>query len=151
MRDRLRKWCENGLARITDDAEQLQMHKSVRNITRLFERIQDFEKRVVERRGQLGRADAEAQLAALALLARTLAAVRPARRRGAAGGDPGSRTSAAALRRPLAGVGGDPGRTGEPCACLLTNLGTRSDSIEQSSLDCYTSVCYECTCRAINR
>ena len=27
------------------------MHKSIRNITRLFERIQDFEKRVVKRRG----------------------------------------------------------------------------------------------------
>ncbi|HEY3552874.1 MAG TPA: class I tRNA ligase family protein, partial [Solirubrobacterales bacterium] len=72
MRDRLRKWCENGLARITEDTAELQMHKSVRNITRLFERIQDFEKRVVKRRGQLDQADAEAQLAALVLLARTL-------------------------------------------------------------------------------
>jgi leucyl-tRNA synthetase len=72
MRDRLRKWCENGLVRITSDIEQLQMHKAIRNITRLFERIQDFEKRVVKRRGQLDRADAEAQLAALILLARTL-------------------------------------------------------------------------------
>jgi leucyl-tRNA synthetase len=61
MRDRLRKWCDNGRARITDDTEQLQMHKAVRNITRLFERIQDFEKRVIQRRGaQLCRADAEA-------------------------------------------------------------------------------------------
>jgi leucyl-tRNA synthetase len=72
MRDRLRKWCENGLSRITEDTAELQMHKSVRNITRLFERIQDFEKRVIKRRGQLDRADAEAQLAALVLLARTL-------------------------------------------------------------------------------
>jgi leucyl-tRNA synthetase len=72
MRDRLRKWCENGLARITEDTADLQMHKSIRNITRLFERIQDFEKRVIKRRGQLDRADAEAQRAALALLARTL-------------------------------------------------------------------------------
>jgi leucyl-tRNA synthetase len=72
MRDRLRKWCENGLARITEDTAELQMHKSVRDITRLFERIQDFEKRVLQRRGQLDRADAEAQLAALVLLARTL-------------------------------------------------------------------------------
>ena len=84
MRDRLRKWCENGLARITEDTEQLQMHKSIRNITRLFERIQDFEKRVVKRRGQLDRADAEAQVAALVLLARTLVPVRAAHRRGAA-------------------------------------------------------------------
>jgi leucyl-tRNA synthetase len=77
MRDRLRKWCENGLARITEDTETLQMHKSIRNITRLFERIQDFEKRVVKRRGALDRADAEAQLAALALLARTLVPFAP--------------------------------------------------------------------------
>jgi len=77
MRDRLRKWCEAGLSRITDDVEQLQMHKAVRNITRLFERIQDFEKRVVKRRGELDRADAEAQLAALLLLARTLVPFAP--------------------------------------------------------------------------
>jgi leucyl-tRNA synthetase len=77
MRDRLRKWCENGLARITEDVAQLQMHKAVRNITRLFERIQDFEKRVVQRRGQLDRADAEAQIAALVLLAQSLAPFAP--------------------------------------------------------------------------
>jgi leucyl-tRNA synthetase len=72
MRDRLRKWCENGLSRITEDTAELQMHKAIRDITRLFERIQDFEKRVIKRRGALDRADAEAQLAALVLLARTL-------------------------------------------------------------------------------
>jgi leucyl-tRNA synthetase len=77
MRDRLRKWCENGLSRITADVEQLQMHKAVRNITRLLERIQDYEKRVIQRRGQLGRADAEAQIAALVLLARTLVPFAP--------------------------------------------------------------------------
>jgi leucyl-tRNA synthetase len=77
MRDRLRKWCENGLARITEDTAELQMHKAIRDITRLFERIQDFEKRVVKRRGQLDRADAEAQIAALVLLARALAPFAP--------------------------------------------------------------------------
>ena len=77
MRDRLRKWCDNGLSRITEDVEQLQMHKAIRNITRLFERIQDFEKRVIKRRGQLDRADAEAQVAALVLLARTLVPFAP--------------------------------------------------------------------------
>ena len=77
MRDRLRKWCENGLERITEDVAELQMHKAIRNITRLFERIQDFEKRVVKRRGQLDRADAEAQVAALLLLARALAPFAP--------------------------------------------------------------------------
>jgi leucyl-tRNA synthetase len=77
MRDRLRKWCENGLDRITEDTAELQLHKSIRNLTRLFERIQDFEKRVAKRRGQLDRADAEAQVAALILLLQALAPFAP--------------------------------------------------------------------------
>ena len=77
MRDRLRKWCENGLERITEDTAELQMHKSIRDLTRLFERIQDFEKRVAKRRGQLDRADAEAQVAALVLLLQALAPFAP--------------------------------------------------------------------------
>jgi leucyl-tRNA synthetase len=77
MRERLGKWCDNGLNRITEDLAELQMHKAVRNVTRLFERIQDFEKRVVQRRGELCRADAEAQVEALKLLARTLAPFAP--------------------------------------------------------------------------
>jgi leucyl-tRNA synthetase len=72
LRERLSKWCDNGLARIAADLEDLQMHKAVRNLVRLFERIQDFEKRVLERRGRLSRADAEAQVAALRLLAEAL-------------------------------------------------------------------------------
>jgi leucyl-tRNA synthetase len=77
MRERLCKWCDNGLARITADLEELQMHKAVRNVTRLFERIQDFEKRVVKRRGELNRTDAEALLAGLELLARVLVPFAP--------------------------------------------------------------------------
>lgn len=77
MRERLCKWCDNGLSRITADLEELQMHKAVRNVTRLFERIQDFEKRVIQRRSVLCRADAEAQVAALKLLAQTLAPFAP--------------------------------------------------------------------------
>jgi leucyl-tRNA synthetase len=67
-RERLRKWCENGLERVTEDTAELQMHKSIRNLTRLFERIQDFEKRL-KKRGQLDRVDAEALVEALLLLA----------------------------------------------------------------------------------
>jgi leucyl-tRNA synthetase len=77
MRERLCKWCDNGLSRITEDLGELQMHKAVRNVTRLFERIQDFEKRVIQRRGALCRTDAEAQVAALRLLAQTLAPFAP--------------------------------------------------------------------------
>jgi leucyl-tRNA synthetase len=77
LRERLRKWCDNGLERITADIEDLQMHKAIRNVTRLFERIQDFEKRVLARRGGLSRPDAEAQVAALLLLARVLVPFAP--------------------------------------------------------------------------
>jgi leucyl-tRNA synthetase len=77
MRERLGKWCENGMTRIVADLETLQMHKAVRDLTRLFERIEDFEKRVVKRRGGLSRADAEAQVEALALLAQALAPFAP--------------------------------------------------------------------------
>ncbi len=77
MRDRLYKWCDNGLDRITSDLEGLQMHKAIRNLTRLFERIQDFEKRVLKRRGELSRADAEAQVTALLALLRALVPFAP--------------------------------------------------------------------------
>jgi leucyl-tRNA synthetase len=77
LRERLRKWCDNGIERITASLEDLQMHTAVRDVTRLFERIQDFEKRVVQRRGALSRADAEAQVAALVLLAQALAPFAP--------------------------------------------------------------------------
>ncbi|HYC80678.1 MAG TPA: class I tRNA ligase family protein [Solirubrobacterales bacterium] len=77
LRDRLRKWCEAGLEKITEDTAELQMHQAIRNVTRLFERIGQYEKRVIQRRGQLDRADAEAQVAALVLLARTLVPFAP--------------------------------------------------------------------------
>jgi leucyl-tRNA synthetase len=77
IRERLGKWCENGLERITADLEQLQMHKAVRNVTRLLERIRDYEKRIVQRRGGLDREDYRALLEALALLARALAPFAP--------------------------------------------------------------------------
>ncbi len=77
LRERLRKWCDNGIVRITADVEDLQMHKAVRNVTRFFERVQDFEKRVIKRRGELTRADAEAQAAALVVLAQVLVPFAP--------------------------------------------------------------------------
>src|SRR6185437_4041406 len=71
QRERLRGWCENGLARVAEDTAELQMHKAIRNLTRLFERIQQFEKQL-KKRGQLDKADAEALVAAILLLARAL-------------------------------------------------------------------------------
>ncbi|HEX8688783.1 MAG TPA: class I tRNA ligase family protein [Solirubrobacterales bacterium] len=77
LRDRLGKWCDNGIERIGADFEELQMHKAVRNVTRLLERIQDYEKRIVKRRGGLSREDFDALLAALTLLAQVLAPLAP--------------------------------------------------------------------------
>jgi leucyl-tRNA synthetase len=77
IRERLGKWCDNGVGRISVDLEELQMHKAVRNVTRLLERIKDYEKRIVQRRGQLCREDYETLLEALALLARTLSPFAP--------------------------------------------------------------------------
>jgi leucyl-tRNA synthetase len=77
LRERLGKWCDNGIARITADYDELQMHKAVRDVTRLFERIQDYEKRIVKRREQLSKEDHETLLEALALLARALAPLAP--------------------------------------------------------------------------
>jgi leucyl-tRNA synthetase len=71
QREKLRSWCENGLARIADDTADLQMHKSIRNLTRFLERIQQFEKQL-KKRGQLDKADAEALVVAILLLARAL-------------------------------------------------------------------------------
>jgi leucyl-tRNA synthetase len=77
LRERLGKWCDNGLERIAADLEELQMHKAVRNVTRMLERIKDYEKRVAKRRGRLDREDFEALLEALVLLARTLSPFAP--------------------------------------------------------------------------
>ena len=77
LRERLVKWCANGLERITEDLADLQMHKGVRDAARLFDRIKDFEKRVLARRGVLCGEDAAAQVAALLLLAQVLAPFAP--------------------------------------------------------------------------
>jgi leucyl-tRNA synthetase len=53
------------------------MHSAVRNVMRLFDRIKDFDKRVVARQGALSRADSDALLEALALLAQLLGPFAP--------------------------------------------------------------------------
>jgi leucyl-tRNA synthetase len=77
LRQRLAKWCEAAVERTTQDMEQLEIHSAVRNVMRLFERIKDFEKRVLERDGLLGRANGEALVNALTLLAQLLGPLAP--------------------------------------------------------------------------
>ena len=95
------------------------MHKAVRNVTRLLERIQDYEKRIVKRRGQLDREDFEALLEALDAAGPGACAVRPAHRRGAAD-------------RPRPG-----------CLCRIS--GTRRDAVRSQwpgIIDRYVRICY---------
>ena len=77
LRVKLAEWCENGVKRITQDMEQLEMHSAVRNAMRLFDRIKDFEKRVLARQPQLSKANSEALLAALRTFAQVLGPMCP--------------------------------------------------------------------------
>jgi leucyl-tRNA synthetase len=73
LRVRLEKWCAAAVQRTTEEMIALEMHSAVRNVMRLFDRIKDFEKRVLARTGALSAADRDALLSALALLAQLLA------------------------------------------------------------------------------
>jgi leucyl-tRNA synthetase len=77
LRLKLLQWCEKGVEKVTEDMEGLEMHSAVRNVMRLFDRIKDFEKRVIARQGALGRPDSDALIDALSLLAQLLGPVAP--------------------------------------------------------------------------
>jgi leucyl-tRNA synthetase len=77
LRLKLSQWCENAVAKTTEDMESLEMHSAVRNVMRLFDRIKDFEKRVLAREGTLSGANHEALVQALALLAQLLGPLAP--------------------------------------------------------------------------
>jgi leucyl-tRNA synthetase len=72
LRKRLEQWCGTAVEKITEDARELEMHSAVRNVMRLFDRIRDYEKRVVAKRGELCAEDHEALVEALRLLGRVL-------------------------------------------------------------------------------
>jgi leucyl-tRNA synthetase len=72
LRKRLAKWTDVALEKITEDVSELEMHSAVRNVMRLFDRIKDYEKRVIAKRGTLCLQDGEALVEALTLLARVL-------------------------------------------------------------------------------
>ncbi|HWJ51726.1 MAG TPA: class I tRNA ligase family protein, partial [Solirubrobacteraceae bacterium] len=77
FRAQLSKWCANGVEKITEDMEALEMHSAVRNVMRLFDRVKDFEKRVLTRQAELSRANLDALLDALGVLAQTLGPFAP--------------------------------------------------------------------------
>jgi leucyl-tRNA synthetase len=77
LRRRLEKWCATGVARITQELAELEMHKAVRDVMRLLDRIKDFEKKVLQRSGTMGSEDLAALVDALALEASVLAPFAP--------------------------------------------------------------------------
>ena len=77
LRLKLGQWCEKAVEKITEDMEGLEMHSAVRNVMRLFDRIKDYEKRVLARQDALTRADSDALIDALALLAQLLGPFAP--------------------------------------------------------------------------
>jgi leucyl-tRNA synthetase len=77
LRLKLSQWCEKGAEKITEDMEGLEMHSAVRNVMRLFDRIKDFEKRVLARGEALSAADHDALLGALGVLVQLLAPLAP--------------------------------------------------------------------------
>ena len=65
LRAKLAQWTQAAVERTTADMESLEMHSAVRNLMRMFERIKDFEKRVLAREPALSRVNRDALLAAL--------------------------------------------------------------------------------------
>jgi leucyl-tRNA synthetase len=77
LRSRLQKWCDTAVEKTTGEMAALEMHSAVRNVMRLFDRIKDFEKRVLARTDELGAADRDALLRALGVLMQLLAPLAP--------------------------------------------------------------------------
>ncbi|HEX4466944.1 MAG TPA: class I tRNA ligase family protein [Solirubrobacteraceae bacterium] len=77
LRRKLAQWCEKAVQKTTEDMANLETHSAVRNVMLLFDRIKDFEKRVLAREQALGAADGEALLEALSVLAQLLGPLAP--------------------------------------------------------------------------
>jgi leucyl-tRNA synthetase len=77
LRRRLVKWCDIAVEKVTEDLQSLEMHKAVRNVIRLLDRIKDFESLVLKRSGALCKEDHEALVDALALMALVLGPFAP--------------------------------------------------------------------------
>jgi len=77
LRLKLSQWCDAAVERTTEDMTNLEMHSAARNVMRLFDRIKDFEKRVLARDGRLGRANHDALTGALTVLAQLLGPLAP--------------------------------------------------------------------------
>jgi leucyl-tRNA synthetase len=77
LRRKLAQWCEKAIEKTTAEMESLETHSAVRNVMLLFDRIKDFEKRVLARQPELGAADREALDEALGVLIQMLGPFAP--------------------------------------------------------------------------
>ncbi len=77
LRSQLAKWCTIATRKITDDLMEMQMHRAARNLIRMLARIEDYETRVIQRRGALDARDSEALGIALRLLIQMVAPLTP--------------------------------------------------------------------------
>lgn len=78
LRRRLAGWCDTAIVRSTENHERLDLHRATRNAIALLARIEDFDARVTEARGEVTGPDGAAIATALAVLARLLAPLAPA-------------------------------------------------------------------------
>jgi len=77
LRLKLSTWCAAAVERTTEEMESLEMHSAVRDVMRLFDRLKDFEKRVLARQDALSPADREALIEALGVLIQMLGPFAP--------------------------------------------------------------------------
>jgi hypothetical protein len=77
LRRRLAKWCDIALRKITENNVELEGHRAARNAEALLARIEDFERRAREERGELTAEDTAAVRFALGRLIVLLAPLAP--------------------------------------------------------------------------
>jgi leucyl-tRNA synthetase len=77
LRRKLAQWCEKAVEKTTAELESLETHSAVRNVMLLFDRIKDFEKRVLARQEELSAADRAALNEALGVLIQMLGPFAP--------------------------------------------------------------------------
>jgi leucyl-tRNA synthetase len=72
-RAKLENWCSTAAEKVTEDLDQVEMQRAVKNVMRLFDRVKDFEAKAVKaNRGKLTDLDACAVSDALMLLTQLL-------------------------------------------------------------------------------
>jgi leucyl-tRNA synthetase len=77
LRGRLSRWSGIAIERVTENLENLRVHRAVRNVMTLLLRIEDFEQRVIDQYGELTPADTRALADALMIAVQLLAPLAP--------------------------------------------------------------------------